>query len=163
MINENREIHYISPMEARFRELNYAGCVFANIKTCYVKNNENNEVVEMNPKIHLKKLITKIPIMIQSSKCNLFGKTIDERIYQGECKYDNGGYFIIKGKERVLVSQERMNYNVVYVFEQKPSPKFQMVAEIRSMSEETRHSVFVQMKIYNKKIVLQLPLSLIHI
>ena len=157
VINENREIHYISPMEARFRELNYAGCVFANIKTCYVKNNENNEVVEMNPKIHLKKLITKIPIMIQSSKCNLFGKTIDERIYQGECKYDNGGYFIIKGKERVLVSQERMNYNVVYVFEQKPSPKFQMVAEIRSMSEETRHSVFVQMKIYNKKIVLQLP------
>ena len=50
-----------------------------------------------------------------------------------------------------------MNYNIVYVFEQKPSQKFQMVAEIRSMSEETRHSVFVQMKIYNKKIVLQLP------
>ena len=50
-----------------------------------------------------------------------------------------------------------MNYNIVYVFEQKASPKFQMIAEIRSMSEETRHSVFVQMKIHGKKIVLQLP------
>ena len=38
--------------------------------------------------------------------------------------------FIGKGKERVLVSQERMNYNILYVFEQKPSPKFQMVSEI---------------------------------
>ena len=157
VIDENRELRYITPMEARFRELNYTGSIFANIKTCYVKIDENENQIEYNQKIYLKKLITKIPIMVQSAKCNLYGKTREEKIYEGECEYDNGGYFIIKGKERVLVSQERMNYNVVYVFEQKPSPKFQMVSEIRSMSEETRHSVFVQMKIYNKKIVLQLP------
>ena len=157
VIDENRDLRYITPMEARFRELNYAGCIFSNIKTCNVIKDKDGNDIETNPKIYLKKLITKIPIMIQSSKCNLYGKTKEEKVYEGECEYDNGGYFIIKGKERALVSQERMNYNVVYVFEQKPSPKFQMVSEIRSMSEETRHSVFVQMKIYNKKIVIQLP------
>ena len=128
VIDENRELRYITPMEARFRELNYTGSIFANIKTCYVKIDENENQIEYNQKIYLKKLITKIPIMVQSAKCNLYGKTREEKIYEGECEYDNGGYFIIKGKERVLVSQERMNYNVVYVFEQKPSPKFQMVS-----------------------------------
>jgi DNA-directed RNA polymerase II subunit RPB2 len=157
VIDENREIRYIMPMEARFRDLNYSGCVFANIKTFFIKTNTDGTKTIHNQKVYLKKLMTKIPIMLQSSKCNLHEKTEEEKVKYGECKYDKGGYFIIKGKERVLVSQERMNYNVVYVFEQKPSPKFQMIAEIRSMSEETRHSVFVQMKIYNKKIVLQLP------
>jgi DNA-directed RNA polymerase II subunit RPB2 len=157
VIDENREIRYITPMEARFRDLNYSGCVFANIKTFIVLSNSDGTNTIHSQKTHLKKLITKIPIMVQSSKCNLYDKTEEERIHYGECKYDKGGYFIIKGKERALVSQERMNYNIVYVFEQKPSQKFQMIAEIRSMSEETRHSVFVQMKIYNKKIVLQLP------
>jgi DNA-directed RNA polymerase beta subunit len=78
----------------------------------------------------------------------------------GECKYDNGGYFIIKGKERALVSQERINYNIVHIFEQKINSKFLMVAEIRSMSEETGHSVLIQMKINNnidKKVLLQIP------
>lgn len=157
VIDENREVRYITPMEARFRDLNYSGCIFANIKTFTLMNNSDGSVSVHNEKTHFKKLITKIPIMVQSSKCNLYHKTSEEKVSLGECKYDKGGYFIIKGKERVLVSQERMNYNIVYVFEQKPSQKFQMVAEIRSMSEETRHSVFVQMKIYNKKIVLQLP------
>ena len=157
VIDENREVRYITPMEARFRDLNYSGCIFANIKTFTLMNNSDGSVSVHNEKTHFKKLITKIPIMVQSSKCNLYHKTTEEKVSLGECKYDRGGYFIIKGKERVLVSQERMNYNIVYVFEQKPSQKFQMVAEIRSMSEETRHSVFVQMKIYNKKIVLQLP------
>ena len=157
VIDENREVRYITPMEARFRDLNYSGCIFANIKTFTLMNNSDGSVSVHNEKTYFKKLITKIPIMVQSSKCNLYHKTSEEKVALGECKYDKGGYFIIKGKERVLVSQERMNYNIVYVFEQKPSQKFQMVAEIRSMSEETRHSVFVQMKIYNKKIVLQLP------
>lgn len=157
VIDENRELRYIYPTEARFRELNYSGSIFADIKTCVMTTTPSGEVVESNPRIYHKKIIAKIPIMVQSSRCNLFQKTTEERVRHGECKYDPGGYFIIKGKERVLVSQERMNYNIVYVFEQKPSSKFQMIAEIRSMSEETRHSVFVQMKINGKKIVLQLP------
>merc|ERR1712023_395815 len=84
--------------------------------------------------------------MVGSSKCFLANMSKQQRVYRGECEYDHGGYFIVKGKERCLISQERMNHNIVYVFEQKPSQKYAMVAEIRSMSEETRHSVFVQMK-----------------
>ena len=157
IIDENRNIRYISPFEARLREINYSGTVFVNIRTSTIRYDENNNEHESNIQHHRKKIIAKIPIMVQSSKCFLHDKTKEEREYYGECGDDPGGYFIIKGKERVLVSQERMNHNMVYVFEQKPSQKFKMVAEIRSMSDETKHSVFVQMKIHHQKIVLQIP------
>ena len=157
VIDENRELRYITPTEARFRELNYSACIYADIKTYVCKLNIDDTETISNIKIYPKKVIAKIPIMVKSSRCNLSGKSDEECVKLAECRYDPGGYFIIKGKERVLVSQERMNYNLVYVFDQKPSTKFQMIAEIRSMSEETRHSVFVQMKLQGKKTVLQLP------
>jgi DNA-directed RNA polymerase II subunit RPB2 len=33
-----------------------------------------------------------------------------------ECPHDNGGYFIINGHEKVLVAQERLIKNKIYVF-----------------------------------------------
>ena len=157
VIDENRELRYITPTEARFREFNYSSSIFCDIRTCVLKSQPNGNDIETNIKVYPKKLITKIPTMVKSSRCYLYGKSEEDCVRLGECKYDPGGYFIIKGKERVLVSQERMNHNVVYVFEQKPSNKFLLIAEIRSMSEETRHSVFIQMKLHGKKVVLQLP------
>jgi DNA-directed RNA polymerase II subunit RPB2 len=157
IMDENRKIKYISPLEAKIREINYSGTVSVNIRTSKIITCANGEKREVDVQIHMKKIIAKIPIMVGSSKCFLANKSKHQRIFHGECEYDNGGYFIVKGKERCLISQERMNHNVVYVFEQKPSPKYSLVAEIRSMSEETRHSVFVQMKIHHHKIVLQIP------
>ena len=40
-----------------------------------------------------------------------------------ECSYDLGGYFIINDFEKVLIVQERMATNYVYVFTKvQPSP-----------------------------------------
>lgn len=156
IIDENRNVRYITPNEARIRELTYSSLVSVNIRTSIVESDEVERDVKDFFKIHL----ARIPMMIGTSKCNLFGKNTQEKCQLGECRYDTGGYFIIKGKERVLVSQERMNYNIVYVFEQKSNSKFSLVGEIRSMSDETGHSVLVQMKICNdimKRTVVQIP------
>jgi DNA-directed RNA polymerase II subunit RPB2 len=98
-------------------------------------------------------------MMVGCCKCNLYPLSPAQRKEKGHCENDPGGYFIIKGKERVLVAQERINYNIVYVFEKKSSDqKHVMVSEIRSMSEETGHSVLVQMKISsNLRIMVNLP------
>lgn len=52
-----------------------------------------------------------------------------------ECRYDQGGYFIVNGQEKVLVAQERMASNIVLVFKQKAPSKYSWTAEIRSVAE----------------------------
>jgi len=49
--------------------------------------------------------------------------------------YDQGGYFIINGSEKVIVAQERMANNIVLVFHKTQPHKFDWVAEIRSQAE----------------------------
>eukprot|EP00591_Stephanopyxis_turris_P015017 CAMPEP_0195533566 /NCGR_PEP_ID=MMETSP0794_2-20130614/40734_1 /TAXON_ID=515487 /ORGANISM="Stephanopyxis turris, Strain CCMP 815" /LENGTH=54 /DNA_ID=CAMNT_0040666135 /DNA_START=46 /DNA_END=206 /DNA_ORIENTATION=- len=49
---------------------------------------------------------------------------------QGECIYDQGGYFIMKGNEKVLTAQERQRNNAVFVFK-KDVNNIAYQAEIR--------------------------------
>jgi DNA-directed RNA polymerase beta subunit len=42
-----------------------------------------------------------------------------------------GGYFIINGSEKVLIAQERMAANHVYVFKKSQPNKYLYVAECR--------------------------------
>lgn len=154
IIEEDRSINMLYPHEARNRDMFYESQLSVDItEEIYI----DDELVEIRtrPKIFL----GKIPMMIKSCKCNLYNKTDVETIQAGECENDPGGYFIINGKERVLVSQERINYNHVYVFGQKAGSKWKYVAEIRSMSDETGHSVLVQAKIDHegRNIVFSLP------
>lgn len=160
IIDENRQIRYIVPNEARLRDLSYNSLVSINIRTFITEKKADGTIKESEVQEFFKVNLARIPMMIGTSKCNLYNKSREQKNELGECAYDNGGYFIIKGKERVLVSQERINYNIVHVFEQKSNSKFTMGAEIRSMSEETGHSVLIQMKMTNsieKRVVLQIP------
>ena len=51
-----------------------------------------------------------------------------------------GGYFVINGSEKVLIAQERMANNHVYVFRKKQPSKFSYVAECRSVVENSTRS-----------------------
>lgn len=74
--------------------------------------------------------------MLRSQYCNLFKYSEKDFPSLGECPYDQGGYFIINGSEKVLIAQERMSANHVYVFQKKPPSKYTFVAEIRSSTTE---------------------------
>ena len=52
--------------------------------------------------------------MLRSKFCHLSGLTPDQIYAQGECYHELGGYFIIDGGERVLLSQERLGNNLYY-------------------------------------------------
>ena len=141
-IEEDRKVRPLYPMEARQRDLSYDAPIFVDIK-------EEIEMEGHEPEInyHKRILIGRTPIMLGSNNCNLKNHTKTERICKGECDWDQGGYFIIKGKERVLVAQLRGMYNQPMVIKQKSGDKYKYVCEIRSMSEETGHSVLLQAKI----------------
>lgn len=134
VVETNREQHFLYPFDARRRILTYDCPIFCNI-------------IETNADItkeHVRVMIGRLPIMLRSSICNLSSLSDQQRIETGECKNDPGGYFIIKGKERVVVSQMRGIYNQVCVFKQKGDKKIKYSAEIRSMSSETNHSVLIK-------------------
>jgi len=82
-----------------------------------------------------------------------------ERIQAGECSKDEGGYFMIRGKERALIPQLRGVYNIPKIIEQKTGGKYKYIAEMRSMSEETGHSALLKAMIGvdNRTLVFSLP------
>lgn len=155
IMEENRVVKLIYPAEARDRDLTYDSNIFVDVTETITEN--SGEIVSEDT--YNRVMIGRTPIMVRSSICNLRKCSYSEAIQFGECQYDQGGYFIIKGKERVLVGQMRSVYNQVLVLSQKPNEKFRYVAEIRSMSDETGHSVLVQAKIGNddRTIVFSLP------
>jgi DNA-directed RNA polymerase II subunit RPB2 len=76
--------------------------------------------------------------MLRSEFCQLRNLNEHERVKNGkDCRYDQGGYFIINGSEKVIVAQERMGNNQVNVFNKKPPSKYSWVAEIRSQAEKS--------------------------
>lgn len=160
IIDEKRVIQYILPNEAMIRDLTYSSVFSINISTHHFTVDDDGVENILEEKHYNKIPIARIPMMVGCSKCNLSGLSKEQQMEKGQCENDPGGYFIIKGKERVLVAQERINYNNVYVFDKRANDqKHLMVSEIRSMSDETGHSVLIQMKICVSmmRVVVSLP------
>lgn len=84
--------------------------------------------------------VSNVPIMVKSEACHLANPEVfktDEDLYSyGECPYDQGGYFIINGSEKVLIAQERSAGNIVQVFQKPSNSAFSHIAEIRSVIDK---------------------------
>jgi len=78
----------------------------------------------------------KFPIMVQSDFCILGSMPREMRFNMGECKNDIGGYFIIDGKEKSVVPQEKFGDNMLRV-SKDVSELVLCSAEIKSVSENT--------------------------
>lgn len=61
------------------------------------------EYTRGNQKVVRKKiLIGRMPVMLRSSRCILSKLTTEEQMaHANECPYDPGGYFIVRGTEKV--------------------------------------------------------------
>eukprot|EP00124_Ichthyophonus_hoferi_P004296 Ihof_evm1s456 gene=Ihof_evmTU1s456 len=122
----------ITPNEARLRNLVYAAQVYVTVtKTVYMSHAPNEPEIEEFPKVNL----GKVPIMLRSYYCVLYNSPPDDLADLNECASDQGGYFIINGSEKVLIAQESMSRNQVYVFAKKQPSKYAYAAEIRSCVE----------------------------
>lgn len=140
---EDQTLEPLYPMTARLLDINYESSIYVDIREVFTDYDKKEE------KKHTRVNIGKIPIMLRSAYCNLSKLSEDECIEKGECTKDPGGYFIIKGNERVIVAQMRGVYNQVFVLKQKTESKYKWIAESRSMSDETGHSVLIQAMLRN--------------
>ena len=96
----------IVPHACRLDNKTYALSVIADIDIEYTFA-DNTTQVRNFPNV----LIGRIPLMLRSKLCYLTNMP-NEQI--GECKYELGGYFIIDGAEKVLLTQELLGNNMFY-------------------------------------------------
>jgi DNA-directed RNA polymerase II subunit RPB2 len=61
-----------------------------------------------------KVLLARLPLMLRSKFCHLSALTPEQSYEQGEDYNELGGYFVIDGGERVLLTQERLGNNIYY-------------------------------------------------
>ena len=78
----------------------------------------------------------KFPIMVQSDFCVLAGLPREMRFNMGECRNDIGGYFIIDGKEKTVIPQEKFGDNMLRVSKGDAETTL-FTVEIKSVSENT--------------------------
>ena len=131
--DENRE-HFMYPNEARLRNMTYGITIHYDVEVEFILTSfekVRTETVKTFPKIFL----GRVPIMLQSDLCILKGLDRKMRFELGECKNDYGGYFIIDGKEKCIISQEKFGDNMLYVRD-KGNDLYSHSAEIRSVSED---------------------------
>ena len=81
-----------------------------------------------------KVFLGRFPIMVQSDFCILKNLPRMLRYNMGECRNDIGGYFIIDGKEKAVIPQEKFADNILYI-RKSEDDKYLYSAEIRSVSE----------------------------
>jgi DNA-directed RNA polymerase II subunit RPB2 len=107
----------------------------------------------------------KFPIMLQSDFCILQGLDREVRHTMGECRNDLGGYFVIDGKEKTVVAQEKFADNMLYVRKMGKDDEYLYAADIRSVSENVSKPVrtlSVRMvaptpRLTNRNIVVNIP------
>lgn len=129
----------MTPNDARQRNFTYSSPLYVDIHVTaktYQSQNENSSSDDEQEYLVEKKtlnnvLLGKVPIMVRSNYCVLR----NAQHTKNECRYDYGGYFIINGNEKVIISQDRISENKTYVFVNNKISTYSHIAEIRSVQE----------------------------
>jgi len=94
-----------TPHDCRLRDMAYSAPITVDIE--YTRGQQR---VIRNGLV-----IGRMPIMLRSSNCVLAGKSEAELAKLNECPHDPGGYFVVRGQEKVILIQEQMSRNRMIV------------------------------------------------
>ena len=131
-IFDNEDLKFMYPNDARLKNLTYKTSILCNIAVQYTFNKKGGKKIFKNfEKVN----IGSIPIMIHSKSCLLHKLDSIKLSELGECPYDQGGYFIINGKEKVVLSLEKKVNNILYI-NKSPDDNVILAGNIKSISNE---------------------------
>ncbi len=123
----------VTPMMCRIRNLTYSAPIYLIMA-----------LVENGIEVSVQKVfVGELPIMIRSLKDPLSRKSKEELIELGEDWRDPGGYFIINGSERVIVAQEDLAPNRVFVDYAKEGTNITHTAKVISSAAGYRVPVIL--------------------
>ena len=145
------EVRQLFPNEARLKDITYGsdffysvdieitikknGIILDDYDHVLISNSSNSPNSSYLDNIYL----GNIPIMLKSDLCVLKSHSDEILSQMGEDPYDVGGYFILDGSEKTIVSQERKAENIIFlniVPQNTGSEKYTHIAEIKCISDE---------------------------
>lgn len=100
------------PMEARLRKLTYSAPIMLEVGAYIDGVQRENFTTE----------IGKLPIMVKSKCCHLYNLKSEELIRHSEDPNEHGGYFILNGNERVIITVEDLASNRLFIQQNKTGP-----------------------------------------
>ena len=138
IFENNGAIHPMMPNDARLRNLTYAAPLNMDVKvTTVFIDHTRNGIRETNVRVFPHVHLGKIPVMVGSKYCLLHDQKHVPPAAMGECPEDMGGYFIVQGGERAMISMERMSENRPFVFRNgRGSVKELEVVEIKCIGPD---------------------------
>jgi len=133
---EERGVGYVdsdvTPNECRLRDMTYAAPIYVDI----IYSKQAGKVSKKGI------LIGRMPMMLRSAKCVLHGRSEKDMGLLNECSVDPGGYFIVRGQEKVILVQEQLSKNRVIV----ESAKGVIQASVTSHTANVKTKTYVLLK-----------------
>ncbi|KAI3843089.1 hypothetical protein MKX03_018344 [Papaver bracteatum] len=139
------------PQECRLWDMTYAAPITVNVEFTRRINGR------IEPLKRDKLVIGRMPVMLRSCRCVLNGKDEDELARLGECPLDPGGYFVVKGTEKVVLIQEQLSNNRIII----DNVKGNLVASVTSSTEKIKSKtvilmdkdrIYLQLNQFSKKV-----------
>lgn len=129
----DNDVEPMFPGYARKHGVTYEGIISAKIEQFQeIKNIVTNEITTKKiGQAEENYPIAKIPLMVRSRFCSL---SLYPKYEHNECEYDPGGYFIVNGSEKVVISQDKMCENKPLVFLKKDSGGELYTIQVNSVS-----------------------------
>src|SRR5205085_7838391 len=104
--DDNKQLKPMYPQIARDRHLTYAITIY-----CDMINSKKGVILDRR-----RQQIATLPIPLGSEYCYLHGKDDTGRAELGECPHDPLNYFIVNGTEKVMILQEMLRKNKIFIF-----------------------------------------------
>ncbi|TVU29093.1 hypothetical protein EJB05_20641 [Eragrostis curvula] len=134
------KVEDITPHFCRLTDRTYSAPIYVDIEYTVGKQHELKRKKNF--------IIGYTPIMLRSRPCILYGKDEVELARHGECPLDPGGYFIVKGTEKVILIQEQLSKNRIII---DTDNKGRVNASVTSSTHEIKSKTVIVMdkeKIY---------------
>jgi DNA-directed RNA polymerase II subunit RPB2 len=135
------------PNEARIRDLTYAASFLTTIRIRVTFTVPADPTAATKYTSTVKELkytrfpLFRLPILLRSRLCATYEADKNLLWEMGECRNDMGGYFIVDGSEKVLITRQEQAFNSVYVAMKPPHDlKLAMYASVVCQHPDTKQT-----------------------
>jgi DNA-directed RNA polymerase II subunit RPB2 len=143
-LDGGKTIRRMFPNEARLRGLTYAAQLRMDIDIVITQTERRGDTFDSVQRVLPFKNfpLLRLPILLRSKLCSLGEQSSDDELTQkGESPLEHGGYFIIDGAEKLLITRQEQAFNSLYVARKAPTDLDTAVyATVVSQHPETKQN-----------------------